>query len=1217
MRTLAIDLTSPTAPTYTVPTSLRVGEAIATMNPAGGTDIAGYSATGLPSGLEIDDSTGAITGTPDTASASGVTATVTVSDAAGNTAEVEIGFPSVEKGEQTLTGFEYSSASVTYGTTVPSVTSPTGAQTTVRYSADSPEVCTVSAATGELTIVGVGNCVITATAEASDDYEAGMATFTVAVQALGNLVLNLDDIAGDNTVNIAEHRAGFTITGDTGSEEGVDVSVQIGSETPLTATSADDGNGTATWSVDVPGDAAYITGSSVQVTVPATKTGYSDPADVVRALAIDLTAPTAPTYSAPSSLRVGEAIAAMNPAGGADVAGYSATGLPSGLEIDDSTGAITGTPDTADANTLAATVTVADAAGNTTEVDILFPVVAKGVQTLTGFRYSAASMTYGTTAPTVTAPGGAETSVSFAAEPATVCSVEQSTGALTILGVGECVITATAQASDDYEAGIATFTVTVQPTGNLVLNLDPIAGDGTVNIAEHLAGFSITGDTGSEDGADVSVEIGTETPLTTTSTDDGNGTAVWSVDVPGSAAYITGASVQVTVSASKTGFTDPSDVVRTLAIDLTGPTAPTYSAPISLRVGEAIAVMNPTGGADIVGYSATGLPSGLEIDDSTGAIAGTLDAADAVAATAIVTVSDAAGNSADVEISFPAVEKGDQTLTGFQYSAASMTFDSTPPTVTSPSGAETSVSYTAEPATVCTVNQSTGALTILGVGECVITATAEASDDYEAGIATFTVTVQPAGNLVLNLDVIASDNTVNIAEKAAGFSISGDTGTEAGVGVSVQIGTETPLTATSSDAGNGTATWSVDVPANADYITGTSVAIAVSASKTGFTAPPDIERSLTIALTAPTTPSYTAPTSLKVGEAMVPMSPSGGANLERYGATGLPSGLGIDNATGVIGGTPDTADATTSTATVTVVDAAGNTASVDIVFPAVARGDQALTGFRYSSDTATLGSAAPAVTAPTGARTTLRYTATPATVCTVDDATGALTLLGIGICRITATAAATTNYNAATATFTVTVESSGPRSTAVNLTSGACVGGRERRRDRGDRDRESEPGTAILRYRRDRGPRRRQRQRHGGHRLRRARRSDGDCRGRPNVRHRDLHPDARRRQPRRGGRGAVRDRRLRCRRPLSQRHCRDDRRRRRQAPRVDRPHRPDRSRGRQRKLHGGADIAADRNGAGDAVRHGRYGSSGEPRDAVVLHLQLGPAADGDGLRAPG
>ena len=469
---------------------------------------------------------------------------------------MSITFPVVSKGVQTLTGFQYSAATMTFGTTVPSVTAPTGAQTTVRYSADPPEVCTVNAATGELTIIGLGNCVVTAMAEASDDYEQGVATFTVVVQSAGNLVLNLDAIADDNTVNIAEKAAGFAIAGDTGSEEGVDVSVQIGSETPLTDTSADDGNGAATWSVDVPSDAAYIAGSSVTVTVSASKTGYTDPADVVRTLAIDLTAPTAPTYTPPISLTVGEAITTMNPSGGTDIAGYSATGLPSGLEINDSTGAITGSPDTADANTSTATVTVSDAAGNSADVEISFPAVSKGEQTLTGFQYSAATMTLGTNAPTVTAPSGAETPVSYTAAPATVCSVDRSTGALTILAAGDCTITATAEASDNYEAGIATFTVTVQSAGNLVLNLDDIAGDNTVNIAEKAVGFAIAGDTGSEEGVDVSVQIGIETPLTDTSADDGNGTATWSVDVPSNAAYITGSSVTVTVSASKNGYTD-------------------------------------------------------------------------------------------------------------------------------------------------------------------------------------------------------------------------------------------------------------------------------------------------------------------------------------------------------------------------------------------------------------------------------------------------------------------------------------------------------------------------------------------------------------------------------------------------------------------------------------------------------------------------------------
>ena len=53
------------------------------------------------------------------------------------------------------------------------------------------------------------------------------------------------------------------------------VIVGIGGTT-LTATSADEA-GTAAWSVSVPADAAYITGTSVAVAVNASKTGYSPP----------------------------------------------------------------------------------------------------------------------------------------------------------------------------------------------------------------------------------------------------------------------------------------------------------------------------------------------------------------------------------------------------------------------------------------------------------------------------------------------------------------------------------------------------------------------------------------------------------------------------------------------------------------------------------------------------------------------------------------------------------------------------------------------------------------------------------------------------------------------------------------------------------------------------------------------------------------------------
>ena len=905
-----------------------------------------------------------------------------------------------------------------FGSAAPTVTAPGGVETTLSYSATPSTACTVISSTGALTLAGVGNCVITATAAGTDDYNEATATFTVAVRAAGALVLNLDAIATDNTVNIAEKTAGFTISGDTGTESGVDVTVQIGTGT-LTATSADNA-GTATWSVSVPADASYITGTSVDVTVSATKTGFTAPGDVQRTLTVDLTAPTAPTYTAPASLKVGVAIAAMSRTGSIGIDEYGATGLPPGLSIDTGTGAISGTPDTADANTADATLTVSDAAGNTAEVSITFPAVAKGDQTLTGFQYSASSVAFGSAAPTVTAPGGVETTLSYAATPSAVCTVNSSSGALTLAGVGDCEVTVTAAGTDNYNEATDTFTVAVQTAGALVLNLDAVAMDNTVNVAEKTAGFTISGDTGSEAGVSVTVTVGT-TELTATSAEADP--ATWSVSVPADASYITGASVDVTVSATKTGFTAPGDVQRTLTLDLTAPTAPTYTAPGSLKVGVAIAAMSPSGGTGIDEYNATGLPPGLSIDTGTGAIGGTPDTAEANTASATVTASDTAGNAAEVSITFPAVAKGDQTLTGFQYSASSVAFGSAAPTVTAPGGVETTLSYSATPSTACTVNSSSGVLTLAGVGNCVITATAAGTDDYNEATATFTVAVRAAGALVLNLDAIATDNRVNIAEKTAGFTISGDTASEAGVSVTVTVGT-TELTATSAEADP--ATWSVSVPADASYITGTSVDVQVNRRRRpGYTSPGAVQRTLTVDLTAPTAPTYTAPASLKVGVAIAAISPSGGIGIDEYSATGLPSGLSIDTGTGAISGTPDTAEANTADATVTVSDAAGNTAEVSITFPAVAKGDQTLTGFQYSASSVAFGSTAPTVTAPGGVVTTLSYAATPSTACTVNSSSGALTLAGVGNCVITATAAGTDDYNEATATFTVAVRAAG------------------------------------------------------------------------------------------------------------------------------------------------------------------------------------------------
>ena len=163
-RDLAVDLVAPAAPGYTAP-----------RHPEGRRGHYGHRSRGRDRHRRVQrrggclrawrstPPTGSITGTPDTAGAA-ATATVTVSDTADNEATVDIAFPAVDKGDQTLAGFGYSAGSVTLGTAAPTLIAPSGAETAPSYSTNDSAVCTVDATSGALRLVGPGSCEVTATA---------------------------------------------------------------------------------------------------------------------------------------------------------------------------------------------------------------------------------------------------------------------------------------------------------------------------------------------------------------------------------------------------------------------------------------------------------------------------------------------------------------------------------------------------------------------------------------------------------------------------------------------------------------------------------------------------------------------------------------------------------------------------------------------------------------------------------------------------------------------------------------------------------------------------------------------------------------------------------------------------------------------------------------------------------------------------------------------
>ncbi len=288
-------------------------------------------------------------------------------------------------------------------------------------------------------------------------------TYTLTVNAvLGAVTVALDaDIADDDVVNIAEKAAGFAISGTV--EAGAMVEVTLGSSSTVRPATVD---GT-TWMVAIPADNSEITGTGVAVTATAMLAGRTT-GTVTRTITVDLTPPTA-TYTAPDTLTVGTAITTIMPGGASpDVAGYAVQGgtpLPPGLTLTPNSGAISGTPTMASMATAAVTIRLTDTAGNPTDVPITFPAVALGSQTLTGFAYSSPTAAVDLAAPTVTAPTGAVagSSLSYASGDTNICTVESSTGALTLVAAGACVITVTASATPNYLAATDTFTITVAP----------------------------------------------------------------------------------------------------------------------------------------------------------------------------------------------------------------------------------------------------------------------------------------------------------------------------------------------------------------------------------------------------------------------------------------------------------------------------------------------------------------------------------------------------------------------------------------------------------------------------------------------------------------------------------------------------------------------------------------------------------------------------------
>ncbi|ROP28170.1 intein/intein [Couchioplanes caeruleus] len=361
--------------------------------------------------------------------------------------------------------------------------------------------------------------------------------------------------------------------------------------------------------------------------------------------------------------------------------------------------------------------------------------------------------------------------------------------------------------------------------------------------------------------------------------------------------------------ATKVTATDTTGVAGTVSFSFATGVIVTYPSSRGSNTGTPIAplALKVAGGTGEYTWTATGLPTGLAIDAATGVITGTPTADGAY--TVKATATDTAGKAGS---------------TGFTWTVAPGATITDPGPVHATTGVAASKQMIATGGTTPHTWTATGlpaGLTIKA-STGLISGTATAATD---GTASVLITVTDAAKIATTITVPVTVATpVSITDPGTRSDATGN-----------------PVSATLAAAG-GVApyTWSAaGLPAGLalDRVTGvvSGTPTTVGSSPVSVTATDAGQRTHTTTFTwnivAPITignpGGQVGPTGVAYAKTL---TASGGTTPYRWSATGLPAGLSIDAATGVISGTPTTAGSQTTK--VTVTDKNGITGSVSFSF---------------------------------------------------------------------------------------------------------------------------------------------------------------------------------------------------------------------------------------------------------------------------------------------
>ncbi len=592
----------------------------------------------LPTGLSIDPNTGVISGTIGSRAEGTYTVTITASD----------------------DGFQSTPVTFTWNvadTTPPTLTNP-GDQTdnegdTVTLAIKATDADTFSA-TGLPTGLSI-------------DSNTGIISGTIDPRAAGTYTVNVS--AADNgypsnpvtftwTVKDTTPPA-ITNPGTENNNEGDKVNLQIQAQDAETGTFTDVVNGKHTLPTGLTIGANGLISGTIDPRGAGTYTVTISASDgsVVGSTQFtwNVADTTPPVLTSPGDQtnNEGDKVNGLSiPAVDAD--NFSATGLPTGLSINTTTGVISGTIDPYGAGTYTVTVTATD----------------------NGFQSNQISFTWtvnDTTLPAITSPGNQTSNEGDNITALAIKATDAETFSATGLPTGLSINAATGVISgtiDPRSAGVYQVTVTAfDGTLSTKTNFTWTVNDTTPPTLAN------PGSQNNNEGDKINLQIQVQDADASSITDvvSGKHTLPTGLSINSTTGLITG-TIDPRAAGTylvKLSATDGSVVGSTqFTWNVADTTPPAMINPGNQTSNEGDTVNLSISATDADSYSATGLPTGLSIDPKTGIISGTIDAR---AATNL---------NGPSQVTVFAYDNGNASSVSFTWSVA----DTTPPTFTSPGG---------------------------------------------------------------------------------------------------------------------------------------------------------------------------------------------------------------------------------------------------------------------------------------------------------------------------------------------------------------------------------------------------------------------------------------------------------------------------------------------------------------------------------------------------